>query len=476
MRNALTSRIVLAAAVGLAAMSPGPSTATPVDPEILRSIESKAAAAPKLTKKQLIEKGRVLFSNETFEGNGRTCGTCHPVTNNFTIDPAFIATLPDDDPLFVHEFNPDLKELESARLLRKFGVFRENLDGFHRPAVMRSVPHNLGMPMSIRPDPANPLAGPEGNRVHALGWSGDGSPGTGSLREFAIGAIVQHLPKTLARKPGVDFRLPTAEELDALEAYMRSVGRRKDVDFAAMTFTDARVARGKRLFNNEDEVDDRSCSACHANGGANDGDGFNRNFDTGTRLLTATAWGGTDAPPDGGLGTEHQGGVRGFGDGTMNSPSLIEAADTAPFFHNNSKQTLEEAIGFYATDEFAAGDRGLFQFTPEDIDAVGALLRVLNAMENIRSSNAMAQEAQRLTGAAATQRIEEAMAETEDAIEVLRDGPLVLHPGVVGQLQRALAAEQEALETASRSRRNALLREASQIKNSLSSRMVVSRQ
>jgi hypothetical protein len=277
MRNALASRLVLAIGIGLAglaAMSPGPLTATPVDPEILRRIEPKADT-PKLSKEQLIEKGRVLFSNETFEGNGRTCATCHPVTNNFTIDPAFIATLPDDDPLFVAEFNPDLEKLEKPRLMRKFGVILENLDGFDRPGVMRAVPHNLGMPMSIRTDPENPLPGPEGERVHALGWSGDGSPGTGSLREFSIGAIVQHFPKTLAREPGVDFRLPTGEELDALEAYMMSVGRRKDVDLAAMTFADERVERGKLLFNNEDEVDDRSCSACHANAGANNGDGFN---------------------------------------------------------------------------------------------------------------------------------------------------------------------------------------------------------
>jgi cytochrome c peroxidase len=470
MRNALASRLLLAAGVGLAAAIPGPTIATPVDPEILRQIEPKADG-PKLTKKQLIEKGRVLFSNETFEGNGRTCGTCHPVTNNFTIDPEFIASLPDDDPLFVAEFNPDLKQLENPELMRKFGLILENLDGFHRRGVMRSVPHNLGMPMSIRPDPENPLPGPEGNRVHALGWSGDGSPGTGSLREFAIGAIVQHLPKTMAREPGADFRLPTAEELDALEAYMMAVGRRTDVDLAVMTFTDERAERGKLLFNNEDEVDDRSCSACHANGGANDGSGFNRNFDTGARLLTKKLW-GIDAPPDGGLGTGHQEGVPGFGDGSMNTPPLIESADTPPFFHNNSKETLEEAIAFYASDEFAAGDRGSFQFTPEDIDAVGALLRVLNAMENIRSSNAMDNEAQRLQPAAAKQRIMEAMAETEDAIEVLRDGPLVLHPGLVGQLQHALGAEQEAMKTVSNSRRSALLREATQLKKRVGATMV----
>ncbi|MCH8872910.1 hypothetical protein IH824_09100 [candidate division KSB1 bacterium] len=57
-----------------------------------------------------VETGRRLFFEETFAGNGRTCGSCHPAENNLTIDPAFIATLPDEDPLFVAEFNPELKE------------------------------------------------------------------------------------------------------------------------------------------------------------------------------------------------------------------------------------------------------------------------------------------------------------------------------------------------------------------------------
>ena len=59
---------------------------------------------------ELISRGKEIFFNETFDGNGRTCGTCHRKENNFTIDPAFIATLPADDPLFVAEFNPELKD------------------------------------------------------------------------------------------------------------------------------------------------------------------------------------------------------------------------------------------------------------------------------------------------------------------------------------------------------------------------------
>ena len=97
------------------------------------------------TKQQLIERGRQLFTKETFDGNGRTCATCHPASNNFTIDPAFIAKLPKSDPLFVAETNPDLAKLEDSKALRQHALIRENVDGFDRPAVLRGVPHTLGL-------------------------------------------------------------------------------------------------------------------------------------------------------------------------------------------------------------------------------------------------------------------------------------------------------------------------------------------
>ena len=55
---------------------------------------SVVEAADKPTKQQLIERGRELFTKETFDGNGRTCATCHPATNNFTIDPASSRSCP----------------------------------------------------------------------------------------------------------------------------------------------------------------------------------------------------------------------------------------------------------------------------------------------------------------------------------------------------------------------------------------------
>lgn len=165
----------------------------------------------------LLAKGREIFFNETFGGNGRTCGTCHRQEDNFTITPGFIATLPKDDPLFVAEFTPALTQnFEKPSLMRAFGLILENLDGFDDLATsftLRGVPHVLALGTSVQ--------SPQGPRT---GWSGDGAPADGSLRSFAVGAVIQHFTKTLDRVAGVDFRLPTVEELDALEAFQRSLG------------------------------------------------------------------------------------------------------------------------------------------------------------------------------------------------------------------------------------------------------------
>jgi cytochrome c peroxidase len=375
---------------------------------------------------QLIERGRELFNNETFNGNGRTCATCHPATNNFTIDPAFIATLPKSDPLFVAETNPALAKLENSKALREKALVTENVDGFDRPGVLRGVPHTLALPVSIAPDADedSDTVFPDGSRpVHALGWTADGSPEDGSLRQFAVGAVVQHFPKTLDRVKGEDFRLPTDAELDALEAFQRSLGRQKEVDLAALTFLDDAAQRGKDLF--EGVGSNRSCTACHANAGANVVDDeapdepFNDNFDTGTRLL------GT-GPDEGGFGQDHQAGVPGFGNGTINTPPLIEAADTAPFFHNNSAATLEDSIRFYTTPTFANSPSGAFGgafvLNNRAIADIAAFLRALNARENAHSAFAGVVDARRERNNA--ELLQAVAADVEDGIEVLEASDL----------------------------------------------------
>ena len=402
---------------------------------------------------ELIEKGRQIFFNETFEGNGRTCGSCHPAENNFTIDPAFIATLPDDDPLFVAEFNPDLKEnFENPRLMREFGLIIENLDGFDDLAnkfTLRGVPHTLGLPNSI-----DSAQGPR------TGWSGDGSPGDGTLRSFAIGAVIQHFTKTLGRVPGVDFRLPTDEELDALEAFQFSLGRQEELTLP-LSLKGTVAKRGQELFLSPTEG---KCFACHSNAGANGDPAVfgpnvgNLNFNTGVEDLPDQPQDltGELIPPDDGFGIP--------GDGTFNTPSVIESADTGPFFHNNSIETIEGAVAFYNGDAFNNSPAGqlLQQATGSGINLdgtqvveVAAFLRVINALENIRQAIELLEPVAKKfhqTVEQGARLLNQAAAETEDSIAVLTGGGL--HPDAVKHLKESLRLIKKAMRSPfSKSRR-----------------------
>ena len=70
--------------------------------------------------------------------------------------------------------------------------------------------------------------------------------------------------------------------------------------------------------------------------------------------------------------------------------------------------------------------------------AVAAFLRVINALENIRSASEMERDARKLEGEARGNRLLDlALAETEDAIGVLVAGGL--HPEAVAPLREATA-------------------------------------
>ena len=405
--------------------------------------------------RELIGRGKDIFFNEKFNGNGRTCGTCHPAQNNFTIDPAFIATLPPNDPLFVAEFNPDLKEnFENPRLMRQFGLILENLDGFDDLAnkfVMRGVPHVLALRTSV--------ASPQGPRT---GWSGDGAPGDGSLRSFAVGAVIQHFTKTLRRIPGVDFRLPTDEELDALEAFMLSLGRQQDLTLP-LPLKGVVPKRGQEIF-----MDDTlgKCNICHRNAGAtavvrgrNLG---NANFNTGVEDLPdqPARLTGERVPRDDGFGRP--------GDGTFNVPPLVEAADTGPFFHNNAVETIEGAVGFYDGEAFNNSPAGRFlasidpdgvaiELDATQIVAVAAFLRVINALENIRQSLELLEASLARPHDDETQELlKRAGEETRDSIRVLQGGGL--HPDAVAHLKAAERHTKKAARSVFFRRRN--IREA----------------
>ena len=98
--------------------------------------------------------GADIFLKENFNGNGRTCGTCHRVERNFAIDATFIARLPSSDPLFIAENTSDnlpLNDLEVPAQMRAPSLIRENVDG--------TQPEGPTRPLRAPRRPAQPVPG-----------------------------------------------------------------------------------------------------------------------------------------------------------------------------------------------------------------------------------------------------------------------------------------------------------------------------
>ncbi|MCZ6714626.1 MAG: hypothetical protein O7B29_11845, partial [Deltaproteobacteria bacterium] len=154
---------------------------------------------------------------------------------------------------------------------------------------------------------------------------------------------------------------------------------------------------------------------------------------------------GERVPPDDGFGTP--------GDGSFNTPPLVESADTGPFFHNNAIETIEGAVAFYNGAAFNRSPAGLVLagFDPDGVGikldatqvvAVAAFLRALNALENIRVSVELLEASAGKNSSGREKRLERAVEETEDAIRVLEGGGL--QPGAVAHLERSVQLVEEA--------------------------------
>ena len=449
----------------------------------------------------LVEFGEKLFFNEKFNGNGRTCGTCHPAENNLTLDPEFIATLPNADPLFIAEDRPNHpfpslvfgtpqslgRRFENPVLMRGQALILENVDGFAPLTgiasdrfTMRGVPHVFAQRVSIRAPDAIP--GDPPLPKERTGWSGDGSPfldpalpgSNGTLRFFAAGAVRQHFTRDIRRRPGIDFRFPCDEELDAMEAFQLTLGRQADLNLGALVLLDQDAQTGKGLFVNS------ACNGCHAQAGAGSGPPdpsgirVNNNFNTGVeRFLTNHPDNtGEPRPPDGGFGINPDGdfthleanpdptdGI--FGNKEFNTPSLVEFPDTLPAFHNNITSipgqtalanTVEGGILFYVTQEFidspAGQITGPIDFGDPGTGQVGKFLRVINALENKQQANDNAKRARLLLlnstfdPATVNRLLRIAVADCTDAIGVLE--PVGLHPTA----RREFASARQELEGA----------------------------
>jgi cytochrome c peroxidase len=377
--------------------------------------------------------GAELFFRDDFGGNGRSCASCHPVDNNYTIDTDFISQLPNSDPLFVAEQQPALAGLERPDLLRDFGLILENVDGAENPTqkfTMRSVPHCLSLARSITPPVGTTLP-----PLERTGWSGDGAPNQGRLKDFQTGAIFQHYTKSLNRDEGTDFIQATASELDAIDDFMKTIGRTNEISLASVTLTDAGAASGRTTFMDPT----KRCNNCHNNAGANNGAGVNQNFNTGAENARLAILDTQGIPRDGGFGGQNLPAFNfdsngdtindSFGNGQFNTPPLIEAADTGPFFHTNASTTIEDAIEFYTTSAFTnsqSGQNGAIVLDATQIANIGRFLRVLNASFNVQMALARIEAVLPVIGDGKNQTRDLqqelarlALVEVEDAIEVL---------------------------------------------------------
>jgi hypothetical protein len=128
--------------------------------------------------------------------------------------------------------------------------------------------------------------------------------------------------------------------------------------------------------------------------------------------------------------------LNGLFDLGFNVPPIIEAADTAPLFHNNAAADIEAAIAFYMSDTFRTSPPGRFFFMNFDAGQqadVAAFLRIINAAENVRQVRKKVQFVRNNRSAGNTSLLTVAIADTQDAIDDLSQKGL--NPAAVNELQ-----------------------------------------
>jgi IPT/TIG domain-containing protein len=374
-----------------------------------------------------VAQGGNLFNGETFQGNGRTCATCHIASLNFALPPSniqsrFSTVSTTFDPLFIGETNPssfdsgfdfNLNTLEltqtvqsgapcigtlqgiitngsgaTAKVLTQVsptmylvaggmnpalsgtvsdsnscsatvlsvtagslgaiagssvlgledpkrmrtsadtanfpqgrGLILENIDGFPPAApVFRKSPHLLNM---------NQRFGP-------FGLSGS----VGDLQSFATGAVTQHFPRTLNRNSGgsaPDFRLPTSDELAAMEAFMRAqefpAGTDPNKFNLSRFLVTAAQQRGFNAFLSA------NCSTCHNGTVFTDSAVFNTGVVNQT--INSAAVDNLPCEPISPCGTR-----------AFSVRQLFNIANLGPFFHDGSAATLKDVLAFYNSSFF----------------------------------------------------------------------------------------------------------------------------
>ncbi|MEO8185482.1 MAG: hypothetical protein ABI895_42275 [Deltaproteobacteria bacterium] len=306
--------------------------------------------------------GRRLFERETFGGNGRTCLTCHArETGTVSPEDARERSLRDaDDPLFLLDGSDDGGGNGISRMLRDATILIEiplpsNVRLDDDPSA-RSVVLRRGIPTTLNTPALDPVLMLDGRQSR--------------LETQAADAIAGHAQAT---------RLAAVEELEAIAEFQRT--RRFFSSEALANFAvggpppglpDGRTAaeqRGRRFFEDlpgGDDGKDGLCAACHSGPLLNQTNAFlpvpvpvgTRFFGVLVSELNAAENPVHDYAFDNGDGTETlvtspdpgRALITGLAAdaGAFKISSLRGVSRTAPYFHDNSAQTLADVAAHYA--------------------------------------------------------------------------------------------------------------------------------
>jgi hypothetical protein len=199
----------------------------------------------------------------------------------------------------------------------------ENPDGFDQPAVFRKSPHLQNLSFT----------------------SPFGFDNLFGLDEFSVRAVRQHFTRSLARREGIDFRLPSAQEQADLSAFMFTLLSVPDADFNQGHFVRTAAQRsGSNVFFTA------GCTNCHIDivlGGRGED---TLRLATGVSNQTLNRNDGLpfEPPTDPTLGSLRRIAV----------PGLFNVKNNAPFFHDASAATLTDVANFYASSTFASSVDG----------------------------------------------------------------------------------------------------------------------
>lgn len=341
-----------------------------------------------------ILKGRRLFEHETFDGNGRTCLTCH-TRESGTVSPEDAQrrfTRNPDDPLFRADGSDDGQGHGVSRMLADATVLvrvplAPNVTLASDPTA-RTVQLRRGIPTTLNTPSLDPVLMVDGRQS--------------DLPAQARGAVFDHAQAG---------REPSTRELGHIAAFERSPAFFSSPAMLGLAYfgiqprlPEGRTAaerRGRRFFEDREPGPDLKgglCAACHSGpmlnetneflpappfrrGGRFQSIGvseFNRAGNPVLEFIFSNADGTTTTlvSPDPGRALITGDARDAESANAFKIPSLWGVRRTAPYFHDNSAKTLDDVMQHYA-DFFQFVTNGALLLSDQDRADAVAYMKLL---------------------------------------------------------------------------------------------------